>query len=108
MSDFTEPVVSCSRSPCQMHLLTKKLYNHRDSASHQRATEIASQKQKETLHKTIMEINASLILETATSFRTAYAIAKERLEFIKMTPLMKLQELNGTVVGNVHRSDLLC
>lgn len=32
-------------------ILAKKLYKHRDSTSHQRAAEIASQKQKETLPK---------------------------------------------------------
>lgn len=90
---------SCKKTPA------KKLYKHRDSASHRRATALASLKNKKTLPKKVMEINASLIQETAASFRTAYTIAKERLSFKKMTPLMKLQELNGTVVGNVHHSD---
>ncbi len=48
------------------------------------------------------------IQEAATAFRTAYAIAKERLAFRKMTPLMKLQELKETGEGNVHRSDHAC
>lgn len=55
-----------------------------------------------------MEISANLICETSSSFRTAYAVAKERLAFRKMPSLMTLQELNGAVVGEVHRSDHSC
>lgn len=88
--------------------LAKKIYKHRDSASHQRAIEIAQQKQKEVLPKAVLEMNAALVQETISSFRTAYTVAKERLAFRKMPPLMTLQELNGAVVGNVHRSDHSC
>lgn len=55
-----------------------------------------------------MEINAALVQETTSSFRTPYAVAKESLAFRKMPPLMILQELNGVVIGNVHRSDHSC
>lgn len=43
-----------------------------------------------------MDISANLISETTSSFRTAYAVAKD------------LRELNGAVVGEVHRSDHSC
>jgi len=55
-----------------------------------------------------LETNAALVQETTSSFRTAYAVAKERLAFRKMPPLMTLQELNGAVIGNVQRSDHSC
>lgn len=55
--------------------LAKKLY--KQSASHQRATEIASQKQKEMLPKKVMEMNEGLTQETLTSSRTAYNCKRE-------------------------------
>ncbi|XP_073693982.1 E3 SUMO-protein ligase KIAA1586-like [Garra rufa] len=88
--------------------LAKKIYKHRQSTSHLRAIEIADLKQKKMLPNKIMESNAHLVHETTNSFRTAYTIAKERLSFKKMTPLLKLQELNGAAVGKVHRSDHSC
>lgn len=35
-------------------------------------------------------------------------VAKERLFYRKLTPLMKLQELNGAMVGTAHKSDHFC
>lgn len=88
--------------------LRKKIYKHKDSMAHKRAVEIANMKQKEVLPNKVVELNATLLHETANSFRTAYTVAKERLSFKKMTPLTKLQELNGTKMGSVHRSDHSC
>ena len=88
--------------------LSKKIYKHKDSASHLRALEIQSQRQKEILPKNVLTINANLVRETISAFRTAYVVAKERLAFRKMPSLMALQELNGAEVGPVHRSDQSC
>ena len=56
----------------------------------------------------MLTINANLVRETISAFRTAYVVAKERLAFRKMPSLMALQELNGAEVGPVHRSDQSC
>lgn len=57
------------------------------------------------LHISVASKKQSLIQETAASFTTTYAItcATETLAFRKMTPLMmKPQEANETVMGDVH------
>lgn len=88
--------------------LRKKIYKHRDSIAHKRAVEVAATKKKEILPNKVLEINSKLMEETATSFRSAYMVAKERLAYKKLPPLMKLQELNGAKVGSVHKSDHSC
>ena len=35
----------------------------------------------------------------------AYTVAKERSLYKKLNPLMELQELNGTEVSNIYKSD---
>lgn len=35
-------------------------------------------------------------------------MAKERLSFKKLNPLMRMQELNGAEIGNIHKSDKAC
>lgn len=88
--------------------LSKKIYKHKESASHQRALEIQRQRQKEILPTNVLTNNANLVRDTISAFRTAYVVAKERLAFRKMPSLMELQELNGAEVGAVHRSDQSC
>ncbi|XP_060788818.1 E3 SUMO-protein ligase KIAA1586-like [Neoarius graeffei] len=88
--------------------LQKKIYKHRDSQAHQRSVEIAQLKEKEALPNTFIDIQSELLNKTAVSFRTAYNVAKERLSFKKLNPLMTMQELNGAEVGNIHRSDHAC
>lgn len=88
--------------------LRKKIYKHRDSIAHKRAIEVALTKQKAILPNKVIEVNYKLMEETATSFRSAYMVAKERLSYRKLTPLMKLQELNGAKVGTAHKSDHSC
>ena len=46
--------------------------------------------------------------ETSSSFREAYTVAKVRLSYTKLHPIMKLNEMNGAAVGVAHRSDHLC
>lgn len=82
--------------------LRKKIYKHRDSIAHKRAVEIAANKQRDILPNKVLEITSKLTEETATSFRSAYMVAKERLAYKKLPPLIKLQELNGAKVGTVH------
>ena len=88
--------------------LRKKIYKHRDSNAHQRAVELAETKKRDILPNRVIAINAKATEETASSFRSAYMVAKERLAFQKLSPLMKLQELNGAKVGSVHKSDKSC
>lgn len=95
----------CASSTKQM---LKKLYKHRDSSAHQKATDIAHVREKGVLPNIVSHINADLLAETSNAFRTAYLIAKERLPFSKMDRLVSLQELNGTKMGKVHRSDHSC
>ncbi|KAL2096749.1 hypothetical protein ACEWY4_005956 [Coilia grayii] len=94
-------------SPVQKQL-RKKIYIHRDSFAHKRALEIADLKQKDTLPNKVLEQNAASFDVTASSFRAAYTVAKERMPYTKMTPIMKLNELNGAKVGPAHRSDHSC
>ena len=88
--------------------LRKKIYKHRDSQAHQRAVEISQLREKEILPNTFVDVQSELLRKTAVSFRTAYNVAKERLSYKKLSPLMTMQELNGAEVGNIHKSDHAC
>ena len=94
-------------SPVQKQL-RKKIYQHRDSLAHRRAVEIADLKQKDVLPSKVLEQHAASFDVTANSFRSAYTVAKERMPYTKMGPIMKLNELNGAKVGSAHRSDHSC
>ena len=76
--------------------------------SHNRAVELAETRQKAILPNKILAINAKLLEETAIAFRSACMVAKERMPFKKLPPVMQLQEINGAKVGPVHRSDKSC
>lgn len=43
-----------------------------------------------------VDMQSSSVKKTATAFRRAYTIIKERMSFRKLTPLIKMQVLNGT------------
>ncbi|XP_048037434.1 E3 SUMO-protein ligase KIAA1586-like [Megalobrama amblycephala] len=88
--------------------LRKKIYKHRDSLAHKRAVEISEMKEKDVLPNKVLEVNANLMQETATSFRSAYMVAKEKMAYRKLPAVMSLQKLNGANVGNVHKSDHAC
>lgn len=94
-------------SPVQKQL-RKKIYIHRDSLAHKRAVEIADLKEKDVLPNKVLEQSAAAFDVTASAFRAAYTVAKERMPYTKMTPIMKLNELNGARVGPAHRSDHSC
>ncbi|KAF3834440.1 hypothetical protein F7725_025644 [Dissostichus mawsoni] len=81
--------------------LRKKIYKHRDSVAHNRAVELAETRKQAILPNQILAINAN-------AFRSAYMIAKERMAFKKLPPVMQLQEINGAKVGAVQRSDKSC
>ncbi|XP_077089675.1 E3 SUMO-protein ligase KIAA1586-like [Siphateles boraxobius] len=93
-------------SPVQKQL--RKKSTHRDSLAHERAAEIADLKQKEILPSNVVKLSSAMFEETASSFRTAYTVAKERLPFSKFSPIMTVNELNGAKVGPAHRSDHSC
>ncbi|XP_063730111.1 E3 SUMO-protein ligase KIAA1586-like [Eleginops maclovinus] len=88
--------------------LRKKIYKHRDSVAHNRAVELAETRKQAILPNQILAINGKLLEETSNAFRSAYMIAKERMAFKKLPPVMQLQEINGAKVGAVHRSDKSC
>ncbi|XP_056091376.1 E3 SUMO-protein ligase KIAA1586-like [Rhinichthys klamathensis goyatoka] len=88
--------------------LRKKIYKHRDSQAHARSVDIAQMKEKDTLPHFFIDIQSDLLKKTTVSFRTAYTVAKERLSYKKLNPLMTMQELNGAEVGNIHKSDHAC
>ena len=88
--------------------LRKKTYKHRDSQAHARSVEIAQMKEKDTLPNTFIDIQSDLLKKTTVSFRTAYTVAKERLSYKKLNPLIIMQELNGAEVGDIHKSDHAC
>lgn len=92
----------------QAKRLRKKIYKHRDSQAHTRSVEIAQMKEKDTLPNTFIDIQSNLLKKSTVSFRTAYTVAKERLSYKKLNPLMTMQELNGAEVGNIHKSDHAC
>ena len=83
--------------------LRKKIYKHRDSVAHNRAVELAETRKQAILPNKILAINAK-----SNAFRYAYMVAKERMAFKKLPPVMQLQEINGAKVGPVHRSDKSC
>ena len=56
--------------------LRKKIYKHRDSLAHRRAVEISKMREKDVLSDKVLKVNAHLMQETATSFRSAHMIAK--------------------------------
>ena len=65
-------------------------------------------KEKDTLPNTFIDIQSDLLKKTTVSFRTAYTVAKERLSYKKLNPLIIMQELNGAEVGDIHKSDHAC
>lgn len=79
------------------------MYEHRDGIPHKTATEIAEMK-KETLPNRIVEISASLMHETISSFRTAYMVAKDRLAYTKIRALNEcrnLNQLHGAIIEHI-------
>ncbi|XP_063053987.1 uncharacterized protein LOC134448159 [Engraulis encrasicolus] len=100
--------VSGTVSSAVQKQLRKKIYQHRDSLAHKRAIEIADLKEKDVLPSKLIEQSAASFDVTASSFRSAYTVAKERMPYTKMGPVMKLNELNGAKVGSTHRSDHSC
>ena len=65
--------------------LHKNIYRHQNSIAHNMAVELVATKHKEILPNKVLEINSMLMEETATSFRSAHMVAKERLAY-KKTP----------------------
>ena len=102
-----QPLEGCNTSKTKNNL-RKKIYKHRDSVAHNRAVELAETRKQAILPNQILAINAKLLEETSNAFRSAYMIAKERMAFKKLPPVMQLQEINGAKVGAVHRSDKSC
>ena len=87
--------------------LRKKIYKHRDSLAHRRAVEISEMREKDVLPNKVLEVNAHLMQETATSFRSAYMVAKEKMAYRKLPAVLSLQKLNGANVGNVHKDQTM-
>lgn len=58
--------------------LWKKIYKQRDSLAHKRAVEISEMRKNDVPPNEVVEVNAQLMQETATSFRSAYMVAKEK------------------------------
>lgn len=89
-------------------IMRNKIYKHRNSVAHKQANEMAKLKKRDVIPNIIIEASSHQFNETEAAFRTAYCIAKERMSFTKMGPLIELQEQNGSKMGNVHRSDHSC
>uniref|UniRef100_A0A8C6WVY2 HAT C-terminal dimerisation domain-containing protein n=1 Tax=Neogobius melanostomus TaxID=47308 RepID=A0A8C6WVY2_9GOBI len=71
--------------------LRKKIYKHRDSLAHKRAVEISEMKEKDVLPNKVLEVNAHLMQETATSFRSAYMVAKEKMAYRKLPAVIEMR-----------------
>lgn len=80
----------------------KKKHKHKVSFAHNGALETVQERQKYALPNQAVDIQSSSIKKADIPFRTAYTIVKERPSFKQLMSLMKMQELNGNDVGNIH------
>jgi len=78
----------------QLTSLRKKIFAHKDTASHRAAVKLLEEADRESLEAVILRAQSQEKVTTAKVFRTAYKVAKENLSFHNFEAEVDLQELN--------------
>lgn len=86
--------------------LRKKIYIHRDSASHQTAVSIVKTKHTEQLQTKFGDQQKQHVDTTCRVFRTVYYIAKSNRPFVDHPDLIELQAVNGVHMGRMLHSNV--
>ena len=91
----------------QVTSIRKKIYDHRDSASHKQAVSIQHIAGGEKLKAVIVENQKQHLDTTCNVFRTVYYIARKNRPFLDHAELIELQELNGVHTGRMLHSNVV-
>ena len=75
-----------------MGSIKKKIYEHRDSASHRQAAEIGQEASGDKLKTIFVENQKHYIESTCKVFRSVYYISKNNQPFLDHADLIELQE----------------
>lgn len=92
----------------QQSSLRKKIYEHRNSDAHNKATEIVEKSTKKSIDNAVASMHKQQFLTTEKVFRTVYRIVKYQRPFVDFPVDIDLQKLNGLSLGNILHSDKTC
>lgn len=92
----------------QLTSLRKKIFDHKDTASHRAAVRLLADADRESLETVILRAQSQEKVTTAKVFRTAYKVAKENQSFHNFETEVDLQELNGVDMGRILHSTNAC
>jgi len=87
--------------------LRKKIYEHRDSASHKAAESVQKTASSETLKTVVTEQQTEHVESTCKVFRTVYYLAQNNRPFLDHQGLVQLQILNGAQLGRMLHSNVV-
>lgn len=90
----------------QAAALRKKLYEHRNSVSHNMAVSVQARAANETLKTAVVEQQKGHIDITCRVFRTVYYICQNNRPFLDHSGLIDLQVLNGLQLGRMLHGNL--
>lgn len=92
----------------QLSSLRKKIYEHKESASHKAIIKIQNESKKKILENVCFKAISHQTDTTEKIFRTAYKIAKKNQAFNDFETEIDLQELNGIDMGHILHSTNAC
>lgn len=82
----------------------RKIFDHKNSNSHQHAEKILEEASEKKLENTFLQQQKGSYETTSRLMRTAYAIAKHNRPYIAYPELCELQEANGVKLGQCQHS----
>lgn len=88
--------------------LRKKIYEHKNSDAHKKASEILEKSTKKEINSNIDNMHKVQFSTTEKIFRTVYKIVKHQRPFVDLPVDVDLQILNGISMGNILHSDKTC
>jgi len=89
----------------QLIAIRKKIYEHRDSASHKQALSVQQTASADTLKTVVVESQKEHVDATCKVFRTVYYIAANNRPYVDHPGLIDLQSLNGVKLDRMLHSN---
>ena len=89
----------------QLAAIRKKIYEHRDSASHKQAIVVHQSASLDTLKTVVVENQREHVDVTCKVFRTVYYVAANNRPYVDHPGLIDLQLLNGLKLGRMLHSN---
>ena len=77
--------------------LRDKIFQHVESTAHKTAVKVLDEQRVDRITKSFAHSSQVIDAKTEANFRTANMIAKERVSFKKMTPVVSLQQQNSVI-----------